>query len=348
MTSVTSTPHTQTTSAVVVIEPSSADTATTTQTSDTPIADSLSFASSSAVETPSTSSVSSTSSTSSQTTKGITQSSSSTITSTTNTSATPIASAAASTPPTTTPSPPAKGLSTGAKAGIAIGVILAVVVIALAAFFLLRRRRQSKKNAPVDDLPSQPELPTQANTHEIEGRGKSPIPELWHKQPNLEDVAILPYELPSPPEKHEMGEESAVQRRALPTSANKHEMGALTNITELPNATPSQPQEKQTYSQPFPYLAGPDDDFHVSDTNPVDNQAISPPAPSIASHDWGSTMVTDSASGSAILRMDALQAKMNKIRAEKQRLAKLQELEEAEAEVQREIMEERRRQMEGG
>jgi hypothetical protein len=72
------------------------------------------------------------------------------------------------------------------------------VVIALAAFFLLRRRRQSKKNTPVDDLPSQPELPTQANTHEIEGRGKSPIPELWHKQPNLEDVAILPYELPSP------------------------------------------------------------------------------------------------------------------------------------------------------
>jgi hypothetical protein len=78
-----------------------------------------------------------------------------------------------------------------------------------------------------------------------------------------------------------------------------------------------------------------------------DSQAISLPAPSIASHDSGSTMVTDPASGSPICRMDALQAKMNKIRAEKPRLAKLQDLEEAEAEVQREIMEERRRQMEG-
>ncbi len=125
-------------------------------------------------------------------------------------------------------------------------------------------------------------------------------------------------------------------------------MVALTNITEFPNATPPQCQEKQTYSQPFPYLAGPDGDFNVSDTNPVNSQSISSPAPSIASHDSGSTMIADSASGSAISRMDALQAKMKKIRAEKQRLPKLQGLEEAEAEVQREIMRERRRQMEGG
>ncbi len=162
-------------------------------------------------------------------------------------------------------------------------------------------------------------LPTQANKHEIEGRGKEPIPELWYKPsepPEHQEAAFSLYEFAEPTREARDGRRFGSPEKRAAHSANKHEIGAQKNVTVLSNTTkPSQPQGKRTYSQSFPYLVGPDNDFMSQKSTPVENREMSPGVPSIAFRNSDSTMVTDSASGGAPSRMDAFQVKMNKIRA---------------------------------
>jgi LPXTG-motif cell wall-anchored protein len=69
--------------------------------------------------------------------------------------------------------PTSTGLSTGAKAGIAVGIIFIAVVIMLAAFLLWRRRRNLAPQAPLDLSPEGLEVGTRPTKHEHDNSSMS-------------------------------------------------------------------------------------------------------------------------------------------------------------------------------
>jgi len=136
----------------------------------------------------------------------------------------------------------------------------------------------------------------------------------------------------------------SVQCEELSTPANNHGLDASPPVADLqsreldPNQVPP-----QTFSQPYQpnYEAFGSDVGKGDDATEVVAVQHEPDSSRIASP----TVLSDtdlSTSGSSS-RMDELRAKRDKIRAEKQRLLKLQELDEMEAAVQREIQEEQRK-----
>lgn len=70
------------------------------------------------------------------------------------------------------------GLSTGAKAGIGVGVAIGgLAVIFIAACFFLRRRKQGRKEAPEYSQPSLlSELPQSSPPSELPGEHKPALP----------------------------------------------------------------------------------------------------------------------------------------------------------------------------
>lgn len=312
------------------------------------------------------------------------------------------------------------GLSTGAKAGIAVGVI-GVVLIALIALFLLWRRKRGNaqsKNALSEepDLPPSylaPELPAEEATHptykkevsttandlELMGdtklmaekavQGKEPatqvetspmVAELQSPASDRNQISMQPSSQVYPPDSHELKPaiEKLTHTEELATPANTHELSPTVTSPEMQTTelatrandheldTSSAPAEqqslarnesrvqqilgqsnlppavaelppKQTFSQPFstptdPYIVSP---LEGEGTNMPHEQASSTSSPNMPSGQ------NTSAGGSS--RMDELHAKRDKIRLEKERLLKLQELDDLEASVQKEILEEARR-----
>ncbi|KAH8750883.1 hypothetical protein BGZ57DRAFT_934625 [Hyaloscypha finlandica] len=123
----------------------------------------------------------------------------------------------------------------------------------------------------------------------------------------------------------------AVQSKELPTTANDHELeGSPTAELQSPAQAP-----QQTFSQPFQPLA----------IEPSVGSYGSKPEGRVA-HDALPSRATSEkplSDGASSSRMDELREKREKIRVEKERLLKLQELDELEAAVQREMLEEERR-----
>lgn len=99
--------------------------------------------------------------------------------------------------PTPSPSPtpiPSLSLSTGAKAGIAVGVIAVVAIIATLAFFLFRGRQPNKKAPPIYEVENQKrvhEADAITNPSEMDSKDSA-----LFSQPVLVSAPV--YELPSP------------------------------------------------------------------------------------------------------------------------------------------------------
>jgi hypothetical protein len=86
---------------------------------------------------------------------------------------------------------PDRGLSSGAKAGIAVGVILGVLIIAAICFFLFRRRRRRSNFTLEPELPESKTLPSQlegAPLSELYGSGE---PQLLSSESKPTPIAEL-------------------------------------------------------------------------------------------------------------------------------------------------------------
>jgi hypothetical protein len=210
------------------------------------------------------------------------------------------------------------------------------------------------------------ELETPANKHELESPKKEKTiqrgelatgandRELWRTgshSPEMFTTVIPGNELATPANTHEMSPtaEKPIQRKELPTLVNNHQLGVSTSPTRSPtwerevvpggafghsypseqdpNQSPAvaEPPLKQTFSQPFESVPI---DPYIPDSSRASSQTLH--------------SETNIAAGSTS-RMDELRAKRDKIRLEKERLLKLQELDEMEAAVQKEMLEEARR-----
>jgi hypothetical protein len=210
------------------------------------------------------------------------------------------------------------------------------------------------------------ELETPANKHELEGpkeektiqRGELAIGANDHEllkpgslTPEKFTTVMPGNELGTPANTHELSPTAGnpIQRKELPSPANDHQLGVSTSPTgsptwdrevvpeeafghsylneQDPNQSPAvaEPPPKQTFSQPFESVPI---DPYIPDSSRASSQ----------------TLLSESniAAGSTA-RMDELRAKRDKIRLEKERLLKLQELDEMEAAVQKEMLEEARR-----
>ncbi len=140
-----------------------------------------------------------------------------------------------------------------------------------------------------------------------------------------------------------------IQRKELSTPADDQHLGVSTSPTRSPtwdrevvpegahghsyrneqdpnqNPAVAEPPPKQTFSQPFESVPI---DPYIPDSSQAFSQTVLS-EPDIAAD--------------STARMDELRAKRDKIRVEKERLLKLQELDEVEAAVQKELLEEARR-----
>ncbi|KAH8685563.1 hypothetical protein BGZ60DRAFT_395463 [Tricladium varicosporioides] len=212
------------------------------------------------------------------------------------------------------------GLSGGAKAGIAIGVIAVVAIICGIAFFIWRRRKAglaAKTSGNQDGLPGMAEMGTPANVHEIGAtRGQSV----------KKSGVVMPPEL------------GGDDQSKKPESTMPPELGVTAEITvsELPAESAIPREGISTPTQKT--------DSNLPPAEIVFGQFAKPGADETASRVSGSS---DNAAGSS-QKLDYLKEKMDKIRAEKERLQKLQELDELEAAVQKEIMDEQRKTLGSG
>ncbi|KAL9115490.1 MAG: hypothetical protein Q9227_000811 [Pyrenula ochraceoflavens] len=112
--------------------------------------------------------------------KSATTSSSSTTTSQTLTSSSPATkSAAASSSPSPSTASSSSGLSSGAKAGIAVGVIGATLIGVLTGWLLLGRKRRGTNNAPSSapppSMPYEPVKMEQQFPYEVHGEALPPV-----------------------------------------------------------------------------------------------------------------------------------------------------------------------------
>jgi CFEM domain len=217
-----------------------------------------------------------------------------------------------------------------AIAGIAIGGVLGILLLLLLIYLLLRYRKAKKARESEILIPREPELPTIYNTHEIEG--KKTGYELMAGGEEIgrgADLAVLP-ELPTDTEK-----EKATDNVETQDTSEREAGGQERDLNEIQ-------VPKTTFSQPYPA------DCEGLEFNPEINkgdaeiehtkheQEISTVSEEIVLPDGGGSSETFSV-------MEELRARRGKIIAEKERLFKLQELDEMEAEVQREIIEEQRK-----
>jgi hypothetical protein len=150
-----------------------------------------------------------------------------------------------------------------------------------------------------------PELPTKANRHELDSKGLETITEKPPEQGDSNTTSELPGQLPT--------------QEQIAANTGIRNSGALVEIDTGPR-TLSKDGKKEVVQDVMtgreataPEFAGP-----TISTAPIVTPQMS--------------------------TLEALQAKLDKIRTEKERLTKMQELEDMEAELQREIAQEQNRQ----
>ena len=260
------------------------------------------------------------------------------------------------------------GLSTGAKAGIAIGAVGALLIALLVAFLVRRRRHRVSENNDVYNAPETKEI---GPSIPLGGwpRPHTGVQELPDKEPTSArqelSTSANDLELESP--KGDGKPVEVMQRSELPTPANKHELESSVTAAGLQSPAWDSGQVQEPAFRPL-NLPEHELDAHAgteaslqspdSHSNPLPQQTFSQPFESFEPvfTELSSTQhepVSLGASSQSILsdtstaeggssQIDTLRAKREKIRVEKERLLKLQELDEMEAIVNREIMEEER------
>jgi hypothetical protein len=227
-------------------------------------------------------------------------------------------------PGNTTGSTGSSGISTGAKAGIAVSIVALFILIVLIAFSYFRRRgkiinRTSGEKPLKRDTH---ELITTANIHEMST--KHNVPEMDEQnsvKPNLAVVAI----------------ESRGQR------GNLHELDPASHITSLTSheQLPSPQEFENSAAQSLPGLttsAG----KRVSETTDSRSTA-SVPVVEAELAGLEKAVINEKEEQ----RLQILKDRIERIRAEKERLTRIQELEALEEETKREILDTQRRVDEG-
>jgi uncharacterized small protein (DUF1192 family) len=226
--------------------------------------------------------------------------------------------------PSTTQSQ-AGGLSAGAKAGIAIGIILLFLSVALGAFFYLRRRSKRNNNPGNPALrPNTHELVTNANRHELFTKAnihemeqeKQGVMTVLEKKPE-NSASLLDIDTP-----REL--DSTADRLLTPELETRDEAARLSG----PLGEPA-----EGVAGPPPRSVGEDE----SKLGMLQERMKSIKAERQA------TQAESSNSGSGDTEQDErklgiLQDRIERIRAEKERLERIQRLEELEEETKREIL----------
>ncbi len=233
-------------------------------------------------------------------------------------------------PPIATSSPAASaGLSSGAKA--AIGVIIPVVFIALVAaifFFFRRRGQRARRDAAgrgADEVKEQntyfPDGPVEADSR------PAVIAELGDGQAPRD---FGPRELATSPAAVATRSERSPFRERAPLSASN---ASSPRMTQAPLATG------------MSHMAGPTEDYD-NNSSPI----ASASTPFMASSSHEPEVVRASRTTTTIkdkeAKLDRLRKDIEKVRAEKERLATLEELEAMEKELKDEIMKQQRETME--
>ncbi|KAK0641675.1 hypothetical protein B0T16DRAFT_219295 [Cercophora newfieldiana] len=196
------------------------------------------------------------------------------------------------------------GLSTGAKAGIAIGAVLGVLLLATAAFVLWRRRRNRHREI------SHPGLPEVHDTQRFEKDGKN--------------VAFVP------PTVHELD-----SSHDAPPSA--HELPSVTTATTTTTAHGSDPQEPTSAPHmAAPWKSEPDSQFLPPPS--LEPPATDLPARSPSPPNRESAGATPDPPGNG--KLEQLQRELERVRAERERLHQIQQLESRETELERLIQQE--------
>jgi hypothetical protein len=227
---------------------------------------------------------------------------------------------------TSTPSPtnhPA-GITSGAKAGIAIGTIAVIGVAVVLIWFCLRRRRRSQSYNQAERV----ELATAANTQELEAKERHEA-----EAREIAKHGQMKYD-PYPAGADELYQEP----HELP-----HDSTRITDVAEADSYYPHMANS--------PPLAAADS-THLPEKRSSIPQGWHSPNSTVLS---GTTSISETGAGSSTReverstsKLEILKARLERVRNEKERLNKLQELEELEKELKEEVMAESRRAMERG
>jgi hypothetical protein len=216
------------------------------------------------------------------------------------------------------------GLPAGAKAGIAIGIILLLLLLALGAFFYFRRRSKRNNNPENPALsPNTHELVTNANRHEL--FTKANIHEMeQEKQGSMtvlkkpeNSVSLLDIDTP----------------RELDSNADRLLTPELEIRDEAARLSVPLDEPAEGVAKPVPRSVGEDE----SKLGMLQERMKSIKAERQATQAEGS----NSGSGDTEhdeKKLGILQDRIERIRAEKERLERIQRLEEMEEETEREII----------
>lgn len=272
------------------------------------------------------------------------------------------------------------GISGGTIAGIVIGVLILIGVVGMVAFMGIQKRRAARREPETEDPTRTPKAKTHevpGKDHEIKKEvatqdNKSELPEDEISKSNVRGITAKSYEvqenelLPQnnkaelPEDRHGIGE--IVLHRKLETSAqyNQHELsGSSEHPVEAPSATYSPAHaELDSYGaispDQFEAAALPELPAEPMQRKPLPAQSsvsrisgVSIPdsqlhgAPGSEAGRAGSSDMGNVTGGPS--KVDILQERFERFRAEKERLAKTGELEEMETALQQEIMTELRK-----
>jgi Eukaryotic aspartyl protease len=276
-----------------------------------------------------------------------------------------------------------KSISAGAIAGIVISILIALCVIGFLAFVFLRRRRgahrapvdetETPPTINTHEVPGKDHEvePKEMETNALEVLGKDhdveqSVTENSTREIPGEDYEAEKNELPTHNNKHELAEGGVGDIRTfLPheveneAQQSKHELsGSVEDLAEAPSATYSPAGELDSYGAISPdqfavasvpeLAAEPIARKPISTQSPVSHISSSSISESIlpsqsTSETAGASRPEARTSSSVPSRLEILQERIERVRAEKERLAKVQELEEMELALKQEIMEELRR-----
>jgi hypothetical protein len=233
-------------------------------------------------------------------------------------------SASTSSPGNTTGSTSSSRISTGAKAGIAVGIVALFILIVLITFFYFRRRGKII-NGTSGEKPLKPnahELITTANTHEMST--KHNVPEMDEQnsgKPNLTVAAT----------------ESRGQQETL------HELDPASHITSL-TSHEQLPSPQEFENSAAKSLAGLTTSAGKRVSETTDSRSTAS-VPVVEAELAGLEKAVINEKEEQ--RLQILKDRIERIRAEKERLTRIQELEALEEETKREILDAQRR-VDGG
>ena len=193
--------------------------------------------------------------------------------------------------------------------------------------------------------PKEAELPTKANIHEI-GSGKKSILNEVESDPE----PYYPFELEG-----QLGSSQPVLADTTIVNQNKSDPQD-TNVIRGPlganelwrDRYPIQAETSSISDNQVTGLNTVESRSQTSDLNRLDTHCLSKSISPVSSPVSGSTAMPDNESKRSLSKLDILLASREKIRIEKERLSRLQELEEMEAQLQHEIARERSKDKEKG